>query len=975
MSQLLERRNQTASPDYHYVIGVDLGTTNSAAAYVDLTSPNQRAIHVFQIPQFVAERQLGQRRMLPSFLYLPGEYDLPPGSTALPWDEERSYIVGEFAREQGSRLPGRLVSSAKSWLCHAGVDRTAEILPWDAAADVAKVSPVEASARYLLHIREAWNAEVAAHEDDEVVPLSDSASDSGPLSRRFEDQLIVLTVPASFDEVARELTLAAARGAGMPNVVLLEEPLAAFYAWLSAHEQSWQQQMQAGQLILVCDVGGGTSDFSIVGIRDGATGLRFDRLAVGEHLLLGGDNMDLTLGRHIEAKLMGQPGKLDAQRWHQLVYQCRQAKETLLTRRERPQQEITILGTAGQLIGGTRKTSLTQEEVQQLILEGFFPQVAADARPTAAQRSGLTELGLPYVQDPAITRHLAAFWRGFQPLLQEESGRTTPYPDFVLFNGGTLVPSLLRDRIKEVVGSWFATEAGTNWTPVELNNPQPELAVSIGAAYFGLVRLGMGVRVGSGSPRAFYVGVESQSEPTQQGHTAVCLIPRGVEEGFEAQLRDLTFQARANQPVAFQLYSSSTRLGDKLGEVVKLPADEVTVLPSINTVLRYGRRANAVNLPVQLGVRLTEIGTLELWCESQQSEHRWQLQFDVRQAVIDADEAPAITETIDQSLIEEAQRLIHLTFGSEGERQAHPPEQLRRALEETLTVVKEEWPTPLIRTLADALLDAEAGRAISAEHEARWFNLLGFCLRPGYGAPVDDWRMKRIWQLHFQGLNFPRQAQNRTEWWIFWRRVAGGLKAGHQMEIYNGVRGYLVAGAKQKRRNNPMFPSKLSSGEELEIWLALANLEWLPVEAKVELGRTLLSQFGKNPPRSQQLWALSRFGARTPVYGPLDRLIPAAEAETWLRRLLALELEPNSASAHALVLLARRTGDRGRDLSEEARELVAQWLQSASERGFKRQQLLDLLQNPQSTMQKEEQEWLFGESLPAGLALPEPSLG
>ncbi|MCB0140221.1 MAG: hsp70 family protein, partial [Caldilineaceae bacterium] len=723
-----------------------------------------------------------------------------------------------------------------------------------------------------------------------------------------------------------------------------------------------------GQLILVCDVGGGTSDFSIVGIREGAAGLRFDRLAVGEHLLLGGDNMDLTLGRHIEAKLMGQPGKLDAQRWHQLVYQCRQAKETLLTRRERPQQEITILGAAGQLIGGTRKTSLTQEEVQQLILDGFFPRVAANERPGATQRAGLTELGLPYVQDPAITRHLAAFWQRFRFLLQEESGRAIPYPDFVLFNGGTLVPSLLRDRMKEVVGDWFAQDAGTDWLPVELHNPQPELAVGMGAAYFGLVRLGMGVRVGSGSPRSFYVGVETDAGASPTEHPAVCVIPRGVEEGFEARLSELSFQVRTNQPVAFQLYSSSTRLGDKLGDVVQLPTAEVTVLPPINTVLRYGRRAAAVDLPVQLGVRLTEIGTLEVWCEAQQSEHRWQLQFDVRQVVNDPDAVPGLTETIDQALVEGAQALIRHTFGAEARPDEFPPERLRRALEEKLTVAKEDWPTTLIRTLADELLEAMDGRAITAEHEARWLNLLGFCLRPGYGAPVDDWRIKRIWQLHFQGLTFPRQTQNRTEWWIFWRRVAGGLKAGHQMEIYNGVRSYLVSGAKQKRRNNPMFPSKLSAGEELEIWLALASLEWLPVQAKVELGRTLLAQLGKGTPKSQQLWALSRFGARVPVYGPLDRLIPATEAQAWLQKLLALNLEPNSATAHALVLLARLTGDRARDVSSEMREQVTQWLHRAPDDAFKRAQMLELLHNAHSTLDQEEQDWLFGEALPAGLS-------
>ncbi len=410
-----------------FIIGIDLGTTNSAVAYVDLhedEDATRRPIRLFDVPQLVAPGEVAARHVLPSFLYLPGAYDIPAGAAALPWDAGRAYIVGEFAREQGARVPGRLVASAKSWLSHSRVDRTAAILPWGADEDVPKVSPVQAASRYLQHVREAWDARMVP-----AGPNGD-AGDAPVEDLRFDAQHIVLTVPASFDEVARELTLDAARQAGMAHAVLLEEPLAAFYAWLARHEVDWQQRMRDGQIILVCDVGGGTTDFTLVGIRAGASGLRFDRLAVGEHLMLGGDNMDYTLGRALEARLFERPGALDAQRWRQLVYQCRSAKESLLNDDDdAPSQvEIAVTGTGSALIGGTRSGRLTRDEVQRLILEGFFPRTTLDDLPAETRRAGLTELGLPYEQEPAIPRHLAAFWNRFETLLRRESGRTEVFP-------------------------------------------------------------------------------------------------------------------------------------------------------------------------------------------------------------------------------------------------------------------------------------------------------------------------------------------------------------------------------------------------------------------------------------------------------------------------------------------------------------------------------------------------------------------
>ncbi len=927
-----------------YVIGIDLGTTNSAVAYVDL-SRKKREIQFFEASQLVAAGEAAPRPILPSFLYLPGEYDLAEGSTALPWDKKRGYAVGEFAREQGAKVPGRLVASAKSWLAHAGVDRTAPILPWGVEDEGAKVSPLEASRRYLQHVREAWDATVAKGRDGFF----------------FHEQIVILTVPASFDEVARELTVEAAREAGIPRPILLEEPLAAFYAWLSSHEATWQEGMADGQLILVCDVGGGTTDFSLVGIQEGEKGLRFTRLAVGEHLMLGGDNMDHALARHVETQMLGQPGKLDPRRWHQLVHQCRRAKEELLGHPDLDSVDVALAGASGRLIADTLTGTLTQEQVRRIIVEGFFPIVGKDEKPAA--RRGLTELGLPYVHDPSVTRHLAAFWQRFAGYLRDETGRDKLFPDFILFNGGALAPALIQERIKEIVGLWFEEAAGAGWTPEELNNPRPELAVAVGAAYYGRVRLGEGVRVASGSPRAYYVGVETaEKNGAEEGHTAVCLVPRGTEEGFQARLEEPDFVALANQPVAFQVFSSSTRLGDGMGEVVHLPPDEVTLLPPIRTVLRFGKKNEARRLPVQLAVRLTEVGTLELWCESEQTEHRWQLRFDVRQEA-EPTGPQHVEETVEQATVEAAQDEIRKTFAGNVRDKQHGPERLRKRLEEVLEMTRGRWPVPLLRTLADTFLDVMDGRKLSEQHEARWFNLLGFCLRPGFGDPVDEWRLKQAWKLYFQGIAFHRQVRCRSEWWIFWRRVAGGLTAGQQRQLYQEARTSLDP----QRRWKParLFPERMANREELEVWMALANLERPPAEAKVDLGRLLLAKIEKEGPERQALWALSRLGARTPIYGPLDRVVPPAEAEAWLARLLKLDLEATKSTAQALVNLARATGDRARDLPEAVREKVAAWLERLDDPAH----FLALLRDPETTLDQAEQDWLFGESLPAGLVL------
>ena len=460
--------------------------------------------------------------MLPSFLYLPGDHELPPGAARLPWREDSDRIVGEFARFQGAKVPGAWSSSAKSWLCHPGIDREAAILPWGSPPENKKVSPVEATADYLRHIRDAWNDAFA--KDDEAF--------------RLEDQEVVLTVPASFDEAARELTLQAAKLAQLASITLLEEPQAAFYCWIVCHKDGWQREVRAGELILVCDIGGGTTDFSLITVVETPTGPGFRRVAVGDHLMLGGDNIDLALAHHVEKKLGG--ARLDSEQWSALRFACRTAKEKLLGD-QRPLLErwpVTIAGRGSRIIGGSIQSELTRGEVEAIALDGFFPRVSRGEDPQRTAKLGLQEFGLPFVADPAVPKHLGYFLRQHRAEAIEPEGHRPEdrpaRPDAILFNGGALTPDVVRNRIVDVVTSWFADDPGLpNFSPRVLTNPSLDLAVARGAAYYGVVRRGGGIRIGGGTARSFYVGLETRAADKPW----LCVVPRDAQEGEEITIK------------------------------------------------------------------------------------------------------------------------------------------------------------------------------------------------------------------------------------------------------------------------------------------------------------------------------------------------------------------------------------------------------------------------------------------------------
>lgn len=846
-------------------------------------------------------------------------------------------MAGVFAREEGALVPSRQISSAKSWLSNVRVDRTAALLPWGTESGP-KLSPVEASTRLLTHLRDAWNHE---HRSPDGVPL--------------ERRSIVLTVPASFDEEARELTVQAARGAGFAQLVLLEEPLAALYAYIARHRRELPSMFGEGALILVCDVGGGTTDFSLIRASIEEGDVAFERIAIGEHLLLGGDNLDLALAVLVEHKL-GDGGRLSLTQRQILRRKCSAAKEHLLAEAGDESVTITILGSGRGVVGGGMSAELTSNEVIDALLNGFLPIVAEDDQPARDRRQGLRELGLPYETEPAITRHLAAFL--------SRAARTTgaaalARPDAVLFNGGFFAPALARARVLDALARWFGDR------PRVLENERPDSAVAIGAAFYGRLRhgpsLSRSLLIRAGSGRAYYIGVQGPgSAPSTTGIDAICILPRGTQEGSRFDL-DREFTITTNQPAAFTLYSSPLRT-DTLNALVTL-ADEDTVTrhAPLVTALRFGKRSRRVPLAVRLAVSFTETGTLELWCESRTTDHRWRLAFNLRgleEDRLDADDPgemgdEAATQVIvADDALERATGLIRQTFDPAAT--GLPPDALVGELEHALGHGKHAWPLVPSRQLADVLIEVESGRRKSAAHEARWLNLTGFCARPGFGSSLDAWRVTELRKVYAAGLAFPREVQNQVEWIVLWQRVAAGFTSGQQRELAQRIAGQLGLGQRKSARVNPQI--------ERESWRLLASLERLESAYRARLGDDVIERVRREPRNASWLWAIGRVGARIPFYGPLNSCVAAAAAERWLETLLALrEITPDAAAAIALI--GARTDDPARDLSAKLLETAAVRLEDS---GFP--DAARTLRDPSSAHRPDAGQ-VFGESLPEGLQL------
>lgn len=935
----------TAAPPPRFVVGIDLGTTNSAVARVD-TEQRPWRIETFAVPQLVAPSTVERRETLPSFHYQPTAGEAEGGALALPWKtpQKSLHVVGVKARERGAEVPGRLTTSAKSWLSHSGIDRTAAILPWHGSPEVRKLSPMVVSARYLEHVRRAWD-----HEHD---------------SHPLKDQDVVLTVPASFDEIARELTVAAARQAGLPRVYLIEEPQSAFYAWIDRPAEQ-EAALEHGQSVLVVDVGGGTTDLTLIRVEERAEGESgFRRVAVGEHLILGGDNLDLALAHHLEARLGGE---LSTRQWSVLIHRARQAKEALLGADPPEGLTLTLPGSGSRLLGGGLRVEVSRDEARELLIEGFLPAVALGDRP-AMRASGFRELGLPYAPDSAITRYLAHFLSSHSlsthgSRFRGSEGPGVHLPEAVLLNGGFFAGEALRERLLEVLASWYGAEARH---PRLLRNERLDLAVAHGAAYFGMVRRGEGERIRGGLAHAYYVGAERAESAWAPCPTALCLAPAGLEEGHDVTLQEPELELLIREPVEFPIFTSSTRSGDRPGDLVEVTPEHLSALPPIRTVLRSGKKQAAEKVKVRLHARLTEIGTLAVWCSEAAGSRSWRLEFDVRSAVatdVEAHEGRGeAAGIVEQEVADACGELVAESFGPA--RLQKPkvgysrPERLMKRLEEATGQRRWDWPPSLLRTLWQALVDHEPGRSLSIAHEARWLNLVGFALRPGFGVAVDDWRVACTWQLFHRGPAHARNEMCRGEWWVLWRRISGGLTAGQQRALAQPVLAQLKgpAGDKLKRR-----PHELA-----EIRRLLASLEWLEPTVKEKLGEESLAEIERDGVKAlsgAHLWALARLGSRVPAYGSPNGTVGVETVERWLARAQAIA-DDRRDLVFAVLQMARRTADRYRDVSKLARERALTWLADAGAPGH----YLELVREV-GELETGEERLVFGESLPKGLTI------
>ena len=936
--------------DSRYVIGIDLGTTNSAVAYAEARTggdPLAPALRVFEVPQLVAPGDVQPRPMLPSFLYLADAHERASGMLVPHWDSSGD-PVGAFARDHGALVPSRQVASAKSWLAYGGVDRTAPILPFGHEPGERAVSPVEASARYLAHIRDSWNATHA----------------SGNAALQFEGQRIVLTVPASFDEEARELTIAAAAQAGLVHLTVIEEPLAALYSWIASNRRALDTYLSDGEHILVCDVGGGTTDFSLIRVGREGEELAFERVAIGEHLLLGGDNLDLALAALVEERL---GSRLSLTQRLALRRQCTAAKERLLSDPALDQVMLTILGSGRSVVGGAHSAEVTRQDVVRLLEDGFLPITAYDEPPRRDRRPGaLRELGLPYETDPAVTRHLARFLAraGHAAHAGTEvpaphrphagSEVPAPHPTAILFNGGFFTPAVARERIVQAMTAWSGT------APRVLPVDRPEAAVALGAAYYGhLRRLPDAMRhvlIRAGSPRTYYLGVQGASTDSA-AIPAVAVLRRGAQEGTQVDLSGRVFTVLTNRAVAFTLYSSLTGT-DAAGDAVTLDSasDDLHPHAPLVSVLRYGKRSRQADIPVHLSVRFTELGTLELWLQSAETEHRWRLQFQLRDPAPQNDAGADAMQGRDEVLVPDdaivrAERLLDDVFA--GGDTGATPETVVSQLETLAGYGKGSWPVMLLRRLGDRLLRTPDARRRGHRFESRWLNLAGFCLRPGFGAAADEWRIGEIRKVYAAGLAFPKDVQCQVEWLILWQRVAGGFNAGQQRELALRVMGPLGIGGRKPPRMNPQI--------ERESWRLLAALERLDRDTRVRLGEELLARVRKDPRNGSLLWALGRLGARRPFYGPLDRTVPPAAAERWLDAMLAWPVVVPDALG-AIAQIATRVDDSALDIDERHRAAVLELLATSGAAS----DLSDAVQHARDREQGDAVRY-FGETLPAGL--------
>ncbi|HCH1183069.1 TPA: hsp70 family protein [Vibrio parahaemolyticus] len=931
-----------ASP--RFLVGIDLGTTNTVVAYCEITDNlEQSEVSLFDIDQLIGPGEVVRKPLLPSFRYHPAVGQISPSDLTLPWDNEpvagdiNNVIVGEWARELGAKVEGRQVSSAKSWLSHQAVDRNSDILPWAGAQDVDKVSPVIASASYLNHIRQAWNYR---HP-----------------SNKLEDQDVVVTVPASFDETARKLTLEAAELAGLKKIVLLEEPQAVCYDWYARHQQTAANELKDLPLILVCDVGGGTTDLSLIEAKFTHDDLALDRIGVGEHLMLGGDNLDLALA-HLAESRFNQNKKLTAASLTKLIQQTRKAKENLLSTSAPDEVKITMLGSGSKLLGGTKSIALSKQEVHQIALDGFFPLSDFSEVPDK-RRSAVVEFGLPYVADPAVSKHVAEFLTQHQQVsraaLGIEDDKQNAIPVGLLLNGGVFNSDLVTERVTTLLSDWRGAPVTV------LDNPHPDWSVALGAVAFGKARRGAQLKIGGGAARSYFLHLQEKNKMGK----ALCLLAKGTEEGHEIRLSGRRFSLTLGEPVRFNLLTSThdtltNNTAIQNGVMVDVDPDLFAPLPPYITTLEGEGAELQANqkerVEVQLACQLTEVGTLKMECVSAEDDSkRWELEFEVRNKQTDDSEQVKLHPKLNEC----KELIARLYSGNKKSAEGNEIKTLAKDLEKKLGK-RDEWDFTTLRQLFDTFAQGRKRRRRSEQHEKNWLRLAGFALRPGFGDPTDSWRIEQVWGLYQQNIQF-KNHQGWTDWWVFWRRIAGGLSQEQQETILADIAKYLHPGA---MKNPQSAKAAQEMGYESMVRLS-ASLEHLEVEDKVLLATWFLSKaINQNQFEQAHWWAMGRLASRTPLYGSQHNVIPREQAEQWLPKLLEQNWLKEPMIAFAAVMICRKTGDRLFDISDDYREQVLTKLKQSKVP----ESWVSLVEEVKELSESESKR-VFGDALPSGLTL------
>jgi molecular chaperone DnaK (HSP70) len=905
------------SAKYH--IGIDLGTTHTVVAYAE-THKKTAEIHIFEIEQLVAPGEVSSLKLLPSVRYHPATGELSAADMAFSPSGDQA-ITGQAARALSAKTQGRFISSAKSWLSHPSIDHTAAILPWGSHDDVYKVSPLEASASYLQHVRQVWN-----HKNPNTL---------------FEEQNIVITVPASFDDSARSLTIEAARLAGLQHARLLEEPQAVCYDWLHRHADTLENTLKNIKLLLVCDVGGGTTDLTLIKVDHSQKEPKLSRIAVGEHLMLGGDNIDLTLAHLTESRISTENKKLSSADLSYLLEQCRIVKEQLLADNAPEFLSVTLLGGGSKLIGGARSAQFTRDEVHAIALDGFFPLSKIDELPNK-KRSGVVEFGLPYAAEAAVSKHIAAFLKTHQQTIKSALGEAS-IPDALLLNGGVFRSPKITQRTIDLLESWQSQ------APLLLENQHPELSVAYGAVSYGLAREHKNINIGGGASRSYFLLIGSEEK--QQ---SICILPRGSEENNEIILKDRQFSLRLGQPVSFHLVSLTGGKDYQVGEIVTLN-DDFHPLPPLAVAFEHEDYAQNTEVEVQLSATLSEVGTLQIQCIStEEKSRRWNVQFQIRKAT----KATLAHKLPDNFLL--AIEKIEAIFGSKS-KEINPKavKSLRVDLEKLLGL-RSTWSSLILRELFSALLEVRKNHRRSPNHERVWLSLIGYCLRPGFGYQLDNWRVEQLWKAYNNKIQFVNETQNWSEWWTLWRRISGGLDTESQELIFDDIEKYINPAS--ARQGTVAKQGKQKSYDDM-VRLA-AVLERLPINKKEQLGEWLLKRLQKSSEPAQSWWAVGRIGARVPFHASTHFVVPPATAELWLQQLLTVDWKKIPQAAFAATLIARMSGDRANDIDTELRQQILDKLKASKNP----ESWLSLVESVKELDAAEEKQ-IFGEALPAGLSL------